>query len=101
MNLFISGILKIVLLEGSVALLLMDAIAGDRFEKARARAHGVLAGLMVFAWCNYGSLRHNIDVPQVLTSIPLILFCGFLIGFAFDPKREERLAGFVVWAKAE
>ena len=100
MNHFISGILKIVLLEGSIALLLIDAAAGDRFEKVRARAHGVLAGLMVFAWCNYGSLRHDMDVPQVLSSIPIILFCGFLIGFAFDPKRDERLAAFVAWAKA-
>ena len=89
MNHFISGILKIVLLEGSIALLLIDAVAGDRFEKVRSRAHGVLAGLMVFAWCNYASLRANIDVPQVLTSIPLILFCGFLIGFAFDPRTRR------------
>lgn len=98
MNHFISGILKIVLLEGSIALLLMDAVAGDRFEKQRSRAHGVLAGLMVFAWCNYGSLRHDTDLLQVLTSIPLILFCGFLVGFAFHPKREEQLASFVSWA---
>jgi hypothetical protein len=101
MNHFISGILKIVLLEGSIALLLIDAVAGDRFEKVRARAHGVLAGLMVFAWCNYGSLRHDIDVLQVLTSIPLILFCGVVVGFAFDPKREERAAALVTWAKAD
>ncbi len=98
MNHFISGILKIVLLEGSIALLLLDAAAGDRFEKARARGHGVLAGLMVFAWCNYGVLRWNTDLPMVLTSIPVILFCGFAVGFAFDPKREERLAAFQAWA---
>ncbi len=101
MNHFISGILKIVLLEGAIALLLIDAVAGDRFGQARSRAHGVLAGLMVFAWCNYGALRANIDVPQVLTSIPLILFCGFLIGFAFDPKRDERVLEFAAWARAD
>ncbi len=101
MNHFISGILKIVLLEGSIALLLIDAVAGDRFEKARSRAHGVLAGLMVFAWANYGALRANMDVPLVLTSIPLILFCGALIGFAFDPKRAERATAFAAWAKAD
>ncbi len=101
MNHFISGILKIVLLEGSIALLLIDAVAGDRFEKVRARAHGVLAGLMVFAWCNYGALRHNVDVAQVLTSVPLILFCGFLVGFAFDPKRDDRLAAIKTRAAAD
>lgn len=94
MNHFITGILKIVLLEGSIALLLIDALAGDRFEKQRSRAHGVLAGLMVFAWCNFGSLRHDIDALGVLTSVPLILFCGFLIGLAFDPKRDERIAAW-------
>jgi hypothetical protein len=56
---------------------------------------------MVFAWCNYGSLRHDIDVRQVLTSIPLIIFSGYLIGFAFDPKRDERARAFATWAKAE
>ena len=101
MNHYISGILKIVLLEGSIALLLIDAVAGDRYEKARSRAHGVLAGLMVFAWCNYAQLRANIDVPQVLTSIPLILLCGWLISVAFDPKREERVAAFTAWAKQD
>ncbi len=94
MNHFISGILKIILLEGAIALLLIDAVAGDRFEKVRARAHGVLAGLMVFAWCNYGALRWNTDLATVLTSVPLVLFCGFAIGFAFDPKRDERFAAF-------
>lgn len=101
MNHFISGILKIVLLEGSIALLLIDAVAGDRFEKQRSRAHGVLAGLMVFAWCNYGSLRHDVDLMQVLSSIPLILFCGFLVGFAFDSQRAVRTAAFGAWAKAD
>ncbi|HEY0880151.1 MAG TPA: hypothetical protein VGD87_01415, partial [Archangium sp.] len=69
MNHYISGILKIVLLEGSIALLLMDALAPDRLEKVRLRAHAVLAGLMVFAWANWGSLRHDIEVGAALSSI--------------------------------
>ena len=100
MNHYISGILKIILIEGSIALLLIDSLSQDRFAKARSRAHGVLAGLMVFAWCNYGSLRQGIDVLTALSSIPLILFSGFLIGFAFDPKRAERVSALAAWAKA-
>lgn len=101
MNHYLSGILKIVLLEGSIALLLIDAIAGDRFEKVRARAHGVLAGLMVFGWANWGSLRHNIDFSRAISSIPVILACGFAVGFAFSAERDRRLAELIAWAKAD
>lgn len=92
MNHFISGILKIVLLEGSIALLLIDLVAGGRFEKVRSWAHGVLAGLMVFAWCNYGSIKGGVDVAHVLISVPVILLCGFALGVAFNEKRASRLA---------
>lgn len=90
MNHFISGILKIILLEASVGLLFIDALAGNRFEKLRLRMHGVLAGLMVFAWANYGALRANINPTLVLTTVPIILLCGMAIGFAFAPDREAR-----------
>jgi hypothetical protein len=66
MNHFISGILKIVILEASVGLLLLDRALGvggwtDREKWNRQRLYGwmVIAGLSVFAWCNYGSLRGN------------------------------------------
>ena len=100
MNHFISGILKIILIEGSIALLLIDVVARHRYERARARAHGVLAGLMVFAWSNYGSPRGGMDVPLVFTSIPVIVLCGVAIGFAFDPDRAARVARLVERAKA-
>lgn len=57
MNHFISGILKIVLLEASAAALLFDRVLPDRYAKHRRNAFVVLAGLMVFAWGNYGALR--------------------------------------------
>lgn len=84
MNHFISGIIKIILLEGSIALLLMELVAQGRFEKERLRAHGVLAGVMVFAWCNYGALRHGTNVWWVLASIPVIVISGLLIARAFS-----------------
>jgi hypothetical protein len=94
MNHFISGIIKIILLEASVALLLIDAVAGDRFEKVRLRAHGVLAGLMVFAWCNYGAMRHNLGTFTTLTSLPVILGCAWLIQAAFGTAHSPRMAHF-------
>ncbi|MEW6430464.1 MAG: glycosyltransferase 87 family protein [Myxococcota bacterium] len=85
MNHFISGIIKIALLEGSIALLLMDRVLGDRFLTARRRAFGLLAGTMVFAWANYGALRHGVSVPYVLLLIPVILACAWMVQAGFGP----------------
>ncbi|MFO0599350.1 MAG: glycosyltransferase family 87 protein [Myxococcaceae bacterium] len=100
MNHFIAGILKIALLEGSIALILIDLVAGERFEKARARAHAVLTGTMVLAWCNYGALHPSNDPAMLLTCVPLVWLCGRAISFAFDPKRDERWAALKAAASA-
>jgi hypothetical protein len=57
MNHFISGIIKIILLEAHAGLLLFDRVIGDRFQKQIKGAFIVIAGLMVFAWCNYGQFH--------------------------------------------
>src|SRR5688572_3062636 len=59
MNHFISGIIKIIILEAHAGLLLFDAVVKDRFEKHKRAAFIVLAALMVFAWCNYGTFNGN------------------------------------------
>lgn len=59
MNHYISGIIKIMILEASAALLLLDRVLLERFIKPRKIAFAVLAGLMVFAWTQYGVLRGN------------------------------------------
>jgi hypothetical protein len=58
MNHFISGIIKIILLEAHAGLLLLDRLIGDRFAKPIKVAFMVIAALMVFAWCNYGNSGH-------------------------------------------
>lgn len=57
MNHFISGIIKIIILEAHVGLLLIDALTKDRFEKQKKFAFLTLSALMVFAWCNYGTFN--------------------------------------------
>lgn len=57
MNHFISGIIKIAILEGSCALILLDRLLAPRYERARKIAFAVMAGLAVFAFLNYGQLR--------------------------------------------
>ncbi|MBL8956512.1 MAG: DUF2029 domain-containing protein [Myxococcaceae bacterium] len=59
MNHFISGIIKIIILEAQVGLLLLDAVTRDRFEKQKKIAFIVLSALMVFAWCDYGAFIRN------------------------------------------
>ena len=57
MNHYISGIIKIMILEAGAALLLFDRFFAERFERQRKIGFAVLAGLMVFAWCEYGNFR--------------------------------------------
>ncbi|MBI3183186.1 MAG: DUF2029 domain-containing protein [Myxococcales bacterium] len=57
MNHFISGIIKIAILEGSCALILLDRLLAPEKERARRIAFALIAGLSVFAFANYGQLR--------------------------------------------
>jgi hypothetical protein len=59
MNHFIAGIIKIILLEASLGLLLIDRLAVGQWEKHRLWAARGLAFFMVLAWCNFGGLRGN------------------------------------------
>ena len=59
MNHFVAGIIKIILLEGSLALLLIDRLVEGKWEKQRLWGARILTLLMVFAWCNFGLLRGN------------------------------------------
>jgi fumarate reductase subunit C len=95
-NYFISGIIKIALLEGMIALLLLDRVLGDRYLTARTRAFGLFAGTMVFAWANYGALRHGVSVPYVLLLIPLVLAVAWLVQAGFGPSDalSARMKGF-------
>ena len=96
MNHFISGILKIVLLEASAALLLIDVLVPEKFQKERARAHAILAGLMVFGWANWGSPRGNISPGWMASCIVVILVCGVLIGSAFGAEGKTLAERFHV-----
>lgn len=102
MNHYISGIIKIALLEGSIALLLLDRVLGDRYLTARRRAFGLLAGTMVFAWANYGALRQGVSVPYVLLLIPVILAAAWLVqaGFGAPEELSARMKAFRQQAQA-
>ncbi|MBL8909711.1 MAG: DUF2029 domain-containing protein [Archangium sp.] len=94
MNHFIAGILKIAILEASIALLLIDVASGEKHQKLRDRAHTLITTIMVLAFCNYGALHPSNDPPMLLTVVPVVFLIGRLIAFAFDPRRDERFAAF-------
>jgi hypothetical protein len=66
MNHFISGIIKITILEASIALLLIEralsTVAGEPFARARRWGFWIIAALSVFAFTNYGNLRGNFSM---------------------------------------
>jgi hypothetical protein len=94
MNHYISGIIKLALLEGAVALLLIDLVAAGKYARARAQAGAVLAGLMVFAWANYGALRPNTSIGYVLLALPLVLACAWLVQAGFGDTFTDRMKAF-------
>ncbi|MHB8874066.1 MAG: hypothetical protein ACYC8T_10305 [Myxococcaceae bacterium] len=61
MNHFIEGILKIGILEATVAVIVVDRLLAaakeQRFEQGRKAAYVSVAVLAVFAWGHFGSLR--------------------------------------------
>jgi hypothetical protein len=92
---FVSGIFKIILLEAAIALLFIDRIAPDRFPRAQRWALSILAGLMVFAWCNYGELQGGgVSVLYVLTVIPLAVGLSWLFGAALSAEPTARMKKF-------
>ncbi len=100
MNHYISGIIKIVILEASIGLLLIDRLAGERFQQARRWAFTSLAGLMVFAWANYGALRPGTSIGWVLTAVPLVLLFSFMMSAVFSGAETERAKAFKAWAES-
>ncbi len=57
MNHFIAGILKIILLEASIGLLLIDRLVDGKWPRARIWIARVIAAVMVLAWTNFGGMR--------------------------------------------
>src|SRR5690242_6495258 len=88
MNHLISGIIKIMILEASLALIVVDQLLGTKFEKARYYAFCTVAGLMVWAWSNYGGLRGDISWPYVMLALPIVLICGWVVRVAFRPAGD-------------
>lgn len=103
MNHFISGIIKLSLLEASAALLIIDRLLGDRLASARTRAAVVVTGLMLFAWSNYGSLRHTGVTWSWVVSVALVLLAGhWLLNLAAQEPGPQTLGASLrsAWLRA-
>jgi Glycosyltransferase family 87 len=83
MSHYLSGIIKIILIEAMLATLVIEHLASDRVERALKAMRVLLAGLMVFAWCNYGALRANTNVTFVVLLVPLLGVNAFMLRAAW------------------
>ncbi len=90
MNHFISGILKLGLLEASIGLLLIDRLAGERFERERRIAALTLSFAMLFAWSNYGTLRGGASFWILASVVPTILGAAWVMRAGFGEGSGER-----------
>jgi hypothetical protein len=96
MNHFVSGIIKIVLLEAFVALILIDRVAGDAFPRARRAAFAITSLAMLGAWAGYGRLRGDASVAYVASGLVLVLVSAWLVagsrpaGATIGPERAVR-----------
>ncbi len=104
MSHYLSGIIKIILIEAMLATILFEHLLPNGFGRALKAMRVLLAGLMVFAWCNYGALRANTNVAFVLLLFPLIAVNGFILRSAWPVETgtaaQARFQSLVEsWAK--
>lgn len=105
MNHFISGILKIVILEASIGLLVVDFVTPGRFERVKGATFAALAGLMVFAWANYGHLREGSSWGYTMLVAPIIVLVSWVVRAGFSkteptPRQKSFRDGTTELAKS-
>lgn len=90
MSHYLSGILKIIVIEAFMALLVIDRLAGEKYERARHLAFGLLTTAMVFGWTTWGVGRSGLDLGWVAGAIPLVWLCHWLVRVALGRESSER-----------
>ncbi len=99
MSHYLSGIIKIILIEAMLALLIVDRLTATKYGREKTFAATGLSALMLFAWCNYGQLRGTGAIGYVLLLVPLCWCAHTLFSTAFSgasgSERNQRLASLL------
>lgn len=90
MSHYLSGILKIITIEAFMALLVIDHLTGERFERAKHLAFTALVTVMVFGWTNWGVGRAGTSFGWVVAAIGVVWLCGWLVRAVSGKETSDR-----------
>jgi fumarate reductase subunit C/uncharacterized membrane protein YeaQ/YmgE (transglycosylase-associated protein family) len=94
MSHYLSGILKIIVIEAFMALLVIDRLTGEKWERQKHLAFTTLVSLMVFGWTNWGLGRAGTSVWWVVAAIGVVWLCGWLVRAAVGRETSDRARRF-------
>jgi fumarate reductase subunit C len=90
MSHYLSGILHIITIEAFMALLVIDRLVGDRYERARHLAFSLLATVMAFGWTTWGTGRQGLGLGWIAGAIPVVWLGHWLVRAALGRETSER-----------
>ncbi|MDP1921810.1 MAG: glycosyltransferase family 87 protein [Myxococcales bacterium] len=94
MSHYLSGILKIIVIEAFMALLVIDRLTGEKWEREKHLAYTGLVTLMVFGWTNWGVGRAGTSIWWVVAAIGVVWLCGWMVRAALGRETGERAKSF-------
>jgi Glycosyltransferase family 87 len=90
MNHFTLGIIKIILLEGAIALLVLEVFVKDAFQSFFAKASTVLTVLMALAWANFGTGRSGVSYGYLWLGVPVVFLAAWVFRSCLGKAQGDR-----------
>lgn len=96
MSHYLSGILKIITIEAFMALLVVDRLTGDKWEREKRLGFTALVTVMVFGWTNWGTGRNGTSLGWILAAIAVVWLCNWMVRAALGSETTERAKRFAI-----
>lgn len=93
MSHYLSGILKIIVIEAFMALLVIDRLTPDKWEREKHLAYTALTTLMVFGWTSWGTGRGT-SPWWVVAAIGVVWLCWWMVRAALGREASGRAKQF-------
>jgi hypothetical protein len=84
MSHYLSGILKIIVIEAFMALLIIDRLTGEKYERLKHLAFTALTTAMVFGWAG------STSPGWVFASIPMVWLAAWVVRAALGRESSDR-----------